>query len=124
MSYHHFHQRLLLLTQQFLQCQPLLCRLFLKLKKKCLLKDHLLLARTTRRLADDWAARYAYRPVLLETFVDADRFPGTCYRAANWLHVGTTQGRGKLDRHHTARLPRKDIYLFPLSEDFRTALCS
>jgi hypothetical protein len=83
-----------------------------------------LLALTTRRLADDWAARYAYRPLLLETFVDADRFPGTCYRAANWLHVGTTQGRGKLDRNHTARLPRKDIYLFPLAEDFRTTLCS
>jgi hypothetical protein len=83
-----------------------------------------LLALTTRRLPDDWATRYAYRPVLLETFVDADRFPGTCYRAANWLHAGTTQGRGKLDRHHTARLPRKDIYLFPLSEDFRAALCS
>ena len=83
-----------------------------------------LLALTTRRLPDDWAARYAYRPVLLETFVDADRFPGTCYRAANWLHVGTTQGRGKLDRRHTARLPRKDIYLFPLTEDFRDTLCS
>jgi len=83
-----------------------------------------LLALTTRRLPDDWAARYAYRPVLLETFVDADRFPGTCYRAANWLHVGTTAGRGKLDRRHTARLPRKNIYLFPLTDDFRTALCS
>jgi len=83
-----------------------------------------LLALTTRRLADDWAARYAYRPILLETFVDADRFPGTCYRAANWVHVGTTQGRGKLDRHHAACLPRKDIYLYPLTEDFRTTLCS
>ena len=83
-----------------------------------------LLALTARRLADDWAARYAYRPVLLETFVDANRFPGTCYRAANWLHVGTTAGRGKLDRNHTARLPRKDIYLYPLTQDCRNLLTS
>jgi hypothetical protein len=61
---------------------------------------------------------------LLETFVDANRFSGACYRAANWVHVGTTQGRGKLDRHHTALLPRKDIYLHPLTKDFRTPLCS
>jgi hypothetical protein len=81
-----------------------------------------LLALAARRLADDWDARYSYRPVLLETFVDAHRFPGTCYRAANWLHVGTTQGRGKLDRDHTARLPRKDIYLYPLTEDCRILL--
>ena len=76
------------------------------------------------RLTDDWAARYAYRPVLVETFVDADRFAGTCYRAANWVHVGTTQGRGKLDRRHTARLPRKDIFLLPLTQDFRATLSS
>jgi hypothetical protein len=61
---------------------------------------------------------------LLETFVDANRFSGACYRAANWVHVGTTQGRGKLDRHHTALLPRKDIYLHPLTKDFRTPLYS
>ena len=83
-----------------------------------------LLALAARRLPHDWAARYAYRPLLIETFVDANRYPGTCYRAANWVHVGATQGRGKLDRNHTARLPRKDIYLFPLTHDFRATLCS
>jgi len=83
-----------------------------------------LLALTARRLPDDWAARYAYRPLLLETFVDANRYPGTCYRAANWTHVGTTQGRGKLDRNHSARLPRKDIWLYPLTPDFRSLLSS
>jgi len=77
-----------------------------------------------RRLPHDWAARYAYRPLLLETFVDAHRYPGTCYRAANWVHVGTTQGRGKLDRNHTARLPRKDIWLYPLVPGFRSLLSS
>lgn len=83
-----------------------------------------LLALTARRLGHDWAARYGYRPLLLETFVDANRYPGTCYRAANWVHVGTTQGRGKLDRNHTARLPRKGIWLYPLAHDFRSHLCS
>ncbi len=81
-----------------------------------------LLALAARRLPHDWAARYAYKPLLLETFVDADRYPGTCYRAANWVHVGTTQGRGKLDRNHTARLPRKDIWLYPLVPGFRSLL--
>jgi len=83
-----------------------------------------LLALVARRLPHDWAARYAYRPLLLETFVDAHRYPGTCYRAANWVHVGTTQGRGKLDRNHTARLPRKDIWLYPLVPGFRSLLSS
>ena len=69
------------------------------------------LARSSRRLPDDWQARYGYRPMLLETFVQSDRFAGTSYRAANWTHVGQTQGRGKLDVHRTHALPRKDIWL-------------
>ena len=50
--------------------------------------------------------------------------PGTPATDPGWLHVGTTQGRGKLDRDHTARLPPKDIYLYPLTEDCRTRLTS
>ena len=65
------------------------------------------LSRSSRRLPDDWQARYGYRPLLLETFVQSDRFAGTSYRAANWTHVGQTQGRGKLDVHRTHALPRK-----------------
>ena len=83
-----------------------------------------LLGMAARRLGDDWTDRYGYRPVLLETFVDTNRFSGCSYRAANWVHVGTTQGRGKLDRHHTAKLPRKDIWLYPLVKHFRPHLCS
>ena len=64
-----------------------------------------LLAMAARQLPEDWHARYAYRPVLLETFVDTGRFTGACYKAANWIHVGQTQGRGKLDRDHKANLP-------------------
>ena len=83
-----------------------------------------MLARSSRRLPDDWQARYGYRPLLLETFVQSDRFAGTSYRAANWTHVGQTQGRGKLDVHRTHALPRKDIWLYPLRRDFRRRLCA
>jgi hypothetical protein len=54
------------------------------------------LAMGAGRLGGDWKGRYGYEPVLLETFVDSTRFQGTCYRAANWVYVGKTQGRGKL----------------------------
>ncbi|WP_338073152.1 hypothetical protein [Halochromatium salexigens] len=60
--------------------------------------------------------------VPLETFVETPRFAGTCYRAANWQTLGETSGRGKLDRHHRAALPRKAVYVYPLRVDFRTAL--
>jgi hypothetical protein len=68
-----------------------------------------LLAMAARRVANDWDHRYGYRPVLMETFVERQRFAGTCYRAANWTHVGQTRGRGKLDTRHEAPLPVKDI---------------
>ena len=82
-----------------------------------------LLAMAARRLADDWQQRYAYRPVLLETFVETPRFRGTCYKAANWLYLGQTQGRGKLDVDKTARLPKKSVWVHPLVRDFRRILC-
>jgi len=82
------------------------------------------LALAARRLPADWIARYHIRPVLLETFVERPRFAGTCYRAANWVGVGQTQGRGKLDRHSLFALPVKDIYLYPLDRRFRDILCS
>jgi hypothetical protein len=73
-----------------------------------------LLSLAARRLARDWELRYRHRPLLLETFVDSQRYPGTCYRAANWVYLGHSQGRGKLDRNHVRRLPIKDIYVYPL----------
>ena len=66
----------------------------------------------------------AQREARLETFVQSDRFAGTSYRAANWTHVGQTQGRGKLDVHKLRALPRKDIWLYPLRPDFRRHLCA
>lgn len=80
------------------------------------------LSLAARRVAHDFAQRYCIRPVLLETFVERDRFRATSYRAANWQWVGTTQGRGKLDRRHEHALPIKDIFLYPLQPHFRRAL--
>jgi hypothetical protein len=83
-----------------------------------------LLSLGTRRLADDWQYRYGYRPVLVETFVEIPRFHGTCYKAANWIYLGKTQGRGKLDVQKKAKLPKKAIWVSPLVEDFRRHLCT
>lgn len=83
-----------------------------------------ILSCVSKQLPNDWLKRYHYHPVLLETFVQKDRFKGTCYRAANWLHLGQTQGRGKLDRYNKRPLPVKDIFVYPLSKSFREILCS
>ena len=83
-----------------------------------------ILALSARRLPPDWENHYGYRPLLLETLVDAARFRGTCYRAANWIHVGQTAGRGRMDRAHTAHGQAvKDIYVYPLARDARQQLC-
>ncbi len=75
-----------------------------------------------KRISADWKERYAYQPVLLETFVEKDRFKGTCYKAANWVYVGQTQGRGKKDIHNEHLLPIKDIWMYPLEKNFRRRL--
>jgi hypothetical protein len=81
-----------------------------------------ILALAAKRLPEDWHTRYQYKPVLLETFVESQRFTGACYRAANWIHVGQTQGRGTLDRQHKNATPIKDTYLYPLHKHFRKIL--
>jgi hypothetical protein len=83
-----------------------------------------ILAASAKRLPRDWENRYGHQPCLLETFVERDRFRGTCYRAANWIHVGQTQGRGKLDRYHHGLSTVKDIYLYPLHQGFHQRLCA
>ena len=67
----------------------------------------------------DFERKYNYRPWLVESFVDTSRYTGTCYQAANWIHVGQTKGRGRQDRFSKAALSKKDIYLFKLEDDFR-----
>ncbi len=83
-----------------------------------------ILALSARHLRHDWQTRYGQRPLLLETLVDATRFRGTCYRAANWIHVGQTAGRGRMDREHQKHGQAiKDIYIYPLVRDARQRLC-
>jgi hypothetical protein len=84
-----------------------------------------LLGLCARQLPHDWAARYGVRPLLLETLVDPARFRGTCYRAANWLPLGATVGRGRMDRAHvlTGHAP-KTVYVYPLGRDVPARLCT
>jgi hypothetical protein len=77
-----------------------------------------------RRIRADWQAKYGHPVHALETFVDRSRFKGTCYRAANWLCLGATQGRTRNDRAHRIRAAVKDVYLYPLVADVRRELCA
>jgi hypothetical protein len=81
-----------------------------------------ILGRVLRRLSADWQAKYGHPIVLVETFVERERFRGTVYRAANWQQVGATQGRTRQDRYSTLQVPVKDIYVYPLARNFREVL--
>jgi|SRR5215831_325319 len=83
-----------------------------------------ILAQAARQLPGDWETRYGVRPVLLETLVDPARYRGTCYRAANWVEVGTTQGRGRMDRFHRTQGNSKYIFLYPLHRHWQARLCA
>jgi hypothetical protein len=85
-----------------------------------------LLAQIAQRIAADWQRRYHHPLYLLETFVQPDRFRGTCYQAANWIHVGQTTGRTRQSQRHrdnAVHAPVKDVYLYPLTADGRHLLC-
>ena len=82
-----------------------------------------ILSQVARRITTDWEEKYGHPVYLLETFVEKERFRGTCYRAANWTRVGETTGRSRNDRYSTLKVPVKDIYLYPLRKRFREALC-
>ncbi len=87
---------------------------------KCLASH--ILSLVARRLVQDWLDRYGHPVYCLETFVEQDRFRGTCYQAANWQCVGQTQGRSRNDRYSKLSVPIKDIYLYPLRRDYRQKL--
>jgi Domain of unknown function (DUF4338)/Transposase Tn5 dimerisation domain/Transposase DNA-binding len=80
------------------------------------------LGQLTRRIVGDWQQAFAVRPWLMESYVEAAR-PGTAYRAANWIEVGMTAGRGRQDRTGTAHLPAKRVFLYPLSRPTLKRLC-
>lgn len=82
-----------------------------------------ILGRVTRHLQKYWLEKYNQPIYMVETFVEKHRFKGTCYKAANWLRVGQTKGRSRQERHGKMVVPIKDIFLYPLSRNFRRALC-
>ena len=84
---------------------------------KCLASK--ILALNARRISDDWLNTNHYPVYLLETFIEKNRFKGTCYKAANWIRVGQTQGTAKKGHIHYRHGNIKDIYLYPLRKDFR-----
>lgn len=81
------------------------------------------LSKVLRRVSSDWENKYGHPIHLVETFVQRDRFRGTCYKAANFVDVGETKGRSRQDRDQTLSVPVKDVYLYPLDPHFREALC-
>jgi len=82
-----------------------------------------ILGLVTRRLQTYWMEKYNQPIYLVETFVEHQRFAGTCYKAANWIRVGQTKGRSRQERQGKQVVPIKDVYLYPLSRRFRKALC-
>lgn len=82
-----------------------------------------LLSRMTGILPRDWQRVYSHPLYYLETFVDKERFEGTCYKAANWRYLGETTGRGKNDHTHRVNRPIKAVWGYPLTPEFRTLLC-
>ena len=83
-----------------------------------------ILSLIARRIDHDWHYRYGHGVYLLETFVERERFQGTCYKAANWIRVGNTTGRTRNDRYSRIQVPTKDIYLYPLCSDYQARLCA
>ena len=80
------------------------------------------LSLAARQIQTDWKQAFGYAPVLLETFVDTTHYYGTAYRASNWVLLGHTKGRGRMDRHHNSCLSSKAIFVYPLHPDFSDVL--
>jgi len=81
-----------------------------------------LLSRISRRLSDDWQALYHHPIVLLESFVDTERFRGVCYQAANWIRVGRSEGRGTKSKTGAPAASIKELWVYPLDRKFRQKL--
>jgi hypothetical protein len=77
----------------------------------------------TKMLPDQWNSIYRHPIYFVETFVDTERFEGTCYKAANWIYLGDTTGRGKDDQTKKPNRSIKAVWGYPLSKYFRKHLC-
>ncbi len=107
------------------QGHDLACVLFGSAAWKCAARDGWIgWDATMRRLRHDWVCRYGHPVHLVETFVERERFKGTCYKAANWTRLGQTQGRSRQDRDNNLSVPVKDILAYPLCKNFRDKLCA
>lgn len=82
------------------------------------------LGQVERRIREDWNIRWGYRPVLMETFIDPEKYHGSCYKASNWEYLGLTTGEGLLRKGKTYRTSPKMIFVKALAKDFRSLLCS
>ena len=85
------------------------------------LASHILGA-IARRISRDWQTKYGHDLILLETFIEQDRFKGIAYKAANWFWAGFTAGLGRNSSKDTAALPVKDVWLYPLCDDWKEKL--
>ena len=81
-----------------------------------------LLGKVAKAVSADWERVYSHPIYFLETFIDTEKFKGTCYKAANWIYLGDTTGRGKNDQTHKVNRSIKAVWGYPLSMDFREAL--
>jgi hypothetical protein len=82
------------------------------------------LALAAKKIRKDWYDSYGYSTVLMETLVDEKKFKGTCYKAANWVHLGKTTGLGRMGRGTQNNLVIKEIYIYPLTRRFREELAA
>ena len=96
-----------------------LSRLLIRPGVRCRNLASYVLGACVRRVQKDFQARYGYEPWLLESFVDQDKYRGTCFQAANWERIGQSKGRGRNDRANQSPESIKDIYVYPLAADFR-----
>ena len=97
-------------------------RFLIRPSVRCSNLASMLLAMAARQMPEDFQRLYRYRPLLMESFVDISQFTGASYKAANWVRVGRTKGRGRQDRFRQAKNTVKEIYLYPLEKDFRKQL--
>lgn len=82
-----------------------------------------ILSQISRQVANDWQEHYHYRPLLLETFVELDKFKGTCYKAANWQEIGVTKGYS-LSHRKKEHISKKAIFIYPLHKKYKQLLCT
>ncbi len=83
-----------------------------------------ILGQMARCIGRDWYERWGYYPVLMETFVDGNYYQGTCYKAANWEHLGMTSGTGLVRKGKAYTTTPKKMFVKPLTKSFRRILCS